>query len=246
MEVRIDMIKKFIKTNINHKNINMFDSLIKDIENYVEGGNAHNMTELRDKANNKKKKGDLFEAFCFLYIKNILKHDEVWFYSDIPSSSSSSSSSSSNNQIFLKEKLSLNTTQDYGIDIVSRKGTKYYAIQCKYRKPKDQIQTVSWKELSTFYGIVNKTGPWEKHVTMTNVNGCRHIGEKTEKDWSICIGTFRGLNNFKWLQLIGEEGNEIEEGDEIEKNKNKNIKNKYITPNIEDLRQKRLQFFNNV
>lgn len=51
--------------------------------------------------------------------------------------------------------------------------------------------------------MVVKSGPWIKHITMTNVNGCRHIGEKTDKDWSICIGTFRNMNHFDWLKICG-------------------------------------------
>jgi len=171
----------------------IFDILIANIESYIEGAVAHNMLELRNKANDKKKKGDLFEAFCFLYIKNILHHTNVFMYSDIPDE--------------IKIELSLNTSQDYGIDIVSMdEEGNYYATQCKYRKIKDKIQVVSWKELATFYGIVNKTGPWKNHITMTNVHGCKHIGKKTEKDWSICVGTFRKMNTFQWLQLIGISG----------------------------------------
>jgi hypothetical protein len=270
METKILLIKSFIKSAINtanHSSKNIFDILINNIESHVEGKNAHNMTELRELANNKKKKGDLFEAFCYLYVKNILKHDEVWFYCDSDSE--------------LKEELDLNTTQDFGIDIISCKNIttrrkQYFAIQCKYRKPKDQIQTVSWKELSTFYGIVNKTGPWERHITMTNVNGCRHIGEKTEKDWSICIGTYRRLDNFKWLALIEEDGHvilNIKKNNIITKTTNTNTKTTNtntkttntntktsntktsntktsntktsLIPDLEELRKKRLEYYEN-
>ena len=66
-----------------------------------------------------------------------------------------------------------------------------------------------------------KSGPWVKHITMTNVNGCRHIGEKTEKDWSICLGTFRGIKHFDWLRLCCQQYNaplnaiEIPDKDEL-------------------------------
>ena len=65
-------------------NKNKFDSLMQDIENYIEGGVAHTMSQLKEKANNKKKKGDLFESFCCLYLRHVLDHDEVWFYKDFP------------------------------------------------------------------------------------------------------------------------------------------------------------------
>jgi len=167
-------------------NKNKFDVLMLDIENYIEGGVAHNMAQLKEKANNKKKKGDLFESFCYLYLKHILEHDEVWLYKGFPKE--------------LKEKFHL-TKNDYGIDLISKKGDGYYAIQCKYRRPQDKSQVISWKSLSTFYAMVAKSGPWVKHITMTNVNGCRHIGEKTDKDLSICIGTFRNINPFSWLKM---------------------------------------------
>jgi len=215
-----DEIKKMIKqilSSLNKENI--FDTLINKIESYIDGQTAHNMIQLKDQANDKKKKGDLFEAFCFLYVKNILKHKKVWMWRDIPKD--------------IKEELGLNTTQDYGIDILSCKNNKYYAIQCKYRKPKDSIQTIPWKSLSTFYGIVTKTGPYEKHVTMTNTNGCRHIGNKTEKDLSIAIRSFQRLDSFQWLKLI-----ESNESDLSSSSSN------YVHPNAEELREKRNLFLN--
>ncbi len=210
VEKYIKIIKSLIEPLLSNQKSNTFDNLVIKIENYIEGNNAHNMLELKDKANDKKKKGNLFEAFCYLYVKNILQHDEVWFYSEIPDE--------------IREKLNLAQKRDMGIDLISKEDNKYFAIQCKYRKPKDQIQTVPWKELSTFYGLVNITGPWERHITMTNINGCCHImGNKTKKDWSICLGTFKNLNKFKWLQLIDKQGftslNEEDEDDENEENK---------------------------
>lgn len=182
-----ELVSKIINIHNEDKNKNKFDCLMQEFENYIEGGVAHNMIELKEKANNKKKKGDLFEAFCLLYIEHVLKHDQVWFYKDFP--------------MELKNKFDL-TKNDYGIDLLSKKGDDYYAIQCKYRKPQEKIQTIPWKSLSTFYAIVVKTGPWLKHITMTNTNGCRHIGKKTEKDWSICLGTFRKIDHFSWLKFI--------------------------------------------
>jgi len=180
----IDLITKHIDVN----NKNKFDLLMQDIENYIEGGTAHNMAQLKENANNKRKKGDLFECFCYLYLQKVLEHDHVWFYKDFPKE--------------LKDQLHL-PKNDFGIDLISKKGDGYYAIQCKYRKPQDKTQVISWKSLSTFYAMVVKSGPWIKHITMTNVNGCRHIGEKTDKDWSICIGTFRNINHFDWLKICG-------------------------------------------
>ena len=210
--------KELITKIINIHDKNKFDCLMQEFENYIEGGLAHNMCELKEKSNNKKKKGDLFEAFCFLYIENVLKHDQVWFYKDFP--------------MELKNKFDL-TKNDYGIDLLSKKGEDYYAIQCKYRKPQEKIQTIPWKSLSTFYAIVVKTGPWLKHITMTNTNGCRHIGKKTDKDWSICLGTFRKIDHFSWLKFI----DGIETAGPVEEEKEKEKQDKDL------LRQKRLAYY---
>jgi len=213
-ELAKQKIRELIVKNIQTNN-NKFDCLMREVENYIEGGTAHNMTELKEKANNKKKKGDLFEAFCFLYLEIVLNHEQVWFYKDFPKE--------------LKEQFHL-TKNDYGIDLLSKKGGHYYAIQCKYKKPQDKVQIISWRALSTFYAIVVKTGPWLKHITMTNVNGCKHIGEKTEKDWSICIGTFRKIDHFMWLKMSN-----IEESETV-------IENKIITDK-EIMRNKRVAYF---
>jgi len=211
--------KELTSKIINIQDKNKFDCLMQEFENYIEGSVAHNMIELKEKANNKKKKGDLFEAFCFLYIENVLKHDQVWFYKDFP--------------MELKNKFDL-TKNDYGIDLLSKKGEDYYAIQCKYRKPQEKIQTIPWKSLSTFYAIVVKTGPWLKHITMTNTNGCRHIGKKTDKDWSICLGTFRKIDHFSWLKFI----DALETVAPVEKEKEKEKED-----DKELLRQKRLAYY---
>ena len=113
----IDLIKQFIYKNINSQS-NIFDCIINEIENKITNSIAHNLDELKLKYN-KKIKGNLFEAFCWIYIKYILKHDEVWLYKDIP--------------LELKTQLNL-TINDYGIDIVSKKDNDYFAIQCKYKK----------------------------------------------------------------------------------------------------------------
>lgn len=232
------IIREFVSKNIQTQE-NKFDCLMQEIEKYIEGAVAHNMTELKEKANDKKKKGDLFECFCFLYLQHVLNHDQVWFYKDFPKE--------------LKDQFHL-TKNDYGIDLLSKKDNHYYAIQCKYKKPQDKIQIISWRSLSTFYAIVVKTGPWLKHITMTNVNGCKHIGEKGEKDWSICLGTFRNIDHFSWLKISDTTEQEIipaimpaiiptTEPEIIPKIISKK-KNHHTLPDKEILRNKRLQYFN--
>ncbi len=207
----INLIKIYIKKHIS-SNANIFDCIMNEIES-ISTSKAHNIIELRKKIN-KKLKGDLFEAFCYIYLKEILKHDEVWLYNNIPDN--------------IKTQLNLPAT-DFGIDIVSKKANDYYAIQCKYKKPSDKFQLISWRSLSTFYAIVNKTGPWLEHITMTNVNGCKLIGKREAKDKSYCINSFRNITFIEWFNIISETINQ----------------NQIPEPNldIDDLRLKRLQYF---
>ena len=220
MEEKIKIIQNLVKTKINYDK-NIFDLIANDINNLVDNKVAHNIKEIKNKNNAKREKDDLWEAFCFLYLKFILNHNEVWLYKDIP--------------IDLKEKFSL-TKNDFGIDIISKKNDRYYAIQCKFKKPMTKVQIISWRSLSTFYAIVTKTGPWEKHIIMTNVNGCKHIGKKQMKDQSICIGTFRNTKYFDWLKIIGE--NVVEE-----KGEGENVIGKKKEETIRDLR---LKYYDNL
>lgn len=222
---KINIIKQLINKISLVETDNKFDSLMQEIDNYVDQ-KAHNMSELKEKANNKKKKGDLFESFCYLYIQKVLDHDQVWFYKDFPAE--------------LKTEFHL-TKNDYGIDLLSKKDNNYYAIQCKYKKPKDKIQIISWRSLATFYAIVVKTGPWLKHITMTNVNGCKHIGKKTDKDWSICIGTFRNIDHFKWLKICA-----TDNIDQANNDQSNNDQSNNDIPNNELIRNKRLIYFLNI
>jgi hypothetical protein len=220
------IVKNFIQKNINKPNI--FDEIILDIHNYNNTLNAYNMKDLKIKLNDKKIKGDLWEAFCYLYLKNILEHNDVWLYNDIPEN--------------VKNDLHL-TKKDFGIDIVSKKNNDYFAIQCKYKKPSEKTQIVSWRALSTFYGIVTKTGPWKKHIIMTNVNGCAHIGKKTEFDKSICIKTFQSIKYFEWLKMAELDSMNVIINDNLNVIINDNIKKDKIINDKEEIRLKRLEFY---
>ena len=99
--------------------------------------------------------------------------------------------------------------------------------------------------MSTFYAIVVKTGPWLKHITMTNTNGCRHIGKKTDKDWSICLGTFRKIDHFSWLKFIDSVQSTVTPQFPIEKEKEEKEQEKEEEKEEEKelLRQKRLAYY---
>jgi hypothetical protein len=112
---------------------------------------------------------------------------------------------------------------DNGIDIVAQMSSQsgYVAVQCKYRK--NIKQTVTWTSLSTFVGLCAVTGPWDRHLLMTNCRGVTRKVPKTPKDFTIAYGSF--CSNFTWDkclkingqqnkgQLIGERINQVSNDD---------------------------------
>lgn len=193
--------------NINNERL-IFESFINEIELYTMKP-VHSIQELKDLNLNKKTKGDLWEAFCVLYCEKILEHDQVWLLKDIPED--------------IRKELHL-LKKDFGIDIISKKGDDYFAIQCKYKKPSNKIQLIPWRSLSTFYGYVANINKFKKHIVMTNVNGCNHVGDKSDKDLTIAFGTFKNINHFDWMKLC-------------DSNKEPDV------DSIEYIRHKRLQYF---
>jgi hypothetical protein len=168
---------------------NCFDAFIQECQRWYEKP-AHNFVELRTREN-KKIRGDIFEVFCVLYLKEIKGYDEAWRLEDVPE------------EVLLK--LSMKR-KDMGIDLIAKKGTEYSAVQCKYKKPTGKKTSITWKALSTFYALCMRTGPWEKYIVMTNCNYTRHVGAKTEKDLSICLQSFQSLTKDQWISLCGVEG----------------------------------------
>ena len=54
-----------------------------------------------------------------------------------------------------------------GIDIVVKNNDIFYAVQCKYKKSCTLKKNIlSWKQLSTFYAICMRTGPFDKYIVM--------------------------------------------------------------------------------
>jgi predicted helicase len=126
----------------------------------------------------------------------VRKLDNVWLLKDVPDE--------------LLAKLSLKRP-DVGIDIIAEHQNKYYAVQCKYKKHvSHKKNVVTWKQLSTFYALVLRTGPWAQYIVMTNCDYCRHMGKKTAKDVSICLRTFQNITQEQWVQMCELEGQRAE------------------------------------
>jgi len=193
---------------------NLFDEFISECQKTFDKP-AQTMLELRNRAN-KKIKGDKFEVFCVYYLFEVLGLENVWRLEDVP------------DEVLLKLNMK---RRDMGIDIIGEKNGNYYAIQCKYKKYRDRKTVLTWKELSTFYALCLKTGPWERYIVMTNADYTRQA-VKTEKDLIFCKRHLQKISKDDWLKMCNVQGHKIED--------NKPVENK-ITP--EELRQKRLAFY---
>jgi len=207
-------LKKLLHTVFLRSPENRFDEFIKECQAWY-AKPAHTFTEMRVR-NNKKIRGDIFEEFCVLYLKEIKGYQTVWRLEDVPEE--------------ILQALSMKR-KDMGIDLVVSTDSGFYAVQCKYKAPTTRKSSISWTALSTFYALCLRTGPWAKYIVMTNCDYTKHQGPKTEKDISICLGTLRGISTEAWIKLCGIEGQSLEQTS---------------TPNSisrEELRDKRLAYY---
>lgn len=174
----------------------LFDEFITECQKWYEQP-AHTFTEMRTR-DNKKIRGDVFEEFCVLYLKHVRGYTNAWRLEDVPDD--------------VLGGLGLGRV-DVGIDIICEHKGKYTAVQCKYKKHTGYKSKtiVTWKQLSTFYALVLRTGPWEKYVVMTNCDYVRHMGKKTDKDLSICLRRFRQMTKEQWTAMCGLEGHKVSE-----------------------------------
>ena len=134
------------------------------------------------------RKGELWEEFCKSYMLNI-KHcfASVKLLAELSDEELQSFGLS---------------RRDVGIDMVAvDPHGKQFAIQCKFRSK----GVVSWRELSTFYALCARSGPWEQHIVMTNAKSVRREGQPSLKDKSICYNSFANLHRHEWY-LLGELG----------------------------------------
>lgn len=236
-------LQKLLHTILLRSPSNLFDEFIIECQK-IYNQPAHTFTELRTREN-RKIKGDVFEMFCVLYLEYVKNYQKVWRLEDAP------------DEILQKLKLK---RRDMGIDIIVEHNNEYFGVQCKYKKHTvGRKNCLSWRSLSTFYALCLRTGPWNKYIVMTNCDYAKHEGVKTEKDLSMCIGTFRGISKEEWVKMceiegdvlgntIGKEVPKIEKILEpiqeiIPKVKPTKPINK-DTPSLEELRLLRIAYYN--
>jgi len=197
-------LQKLLHTILLRSPTNLFDEFIVECMKWYSKP-AHTFTEMRNREN-KKVRGDIFEEFCVLYLKHVRKYKDVWRLEDVPDD--------------ILQSLALKR-RDMGIDIIIKEGGVYSAVQCKYKKHSNtRKNSVSWKSLSTFYALCSRTGKefegkreWNKYIIMTNCDFARHEGERTDKDLSICIGTFRKISLDEWTSMCDLTGHIVGEGE---------------------------------
>lgn len=223
------IVKNTLKKQNDSNSASLFDTLVEEILNYHDKP-ATTLSELR-KAKRNKQKGPIFEYFCKKYFEMIMNAENVWLLNECP----------------IKDDLSL-TRKDYGIDLVMKNKNKYFPIQCKFKYPKKvskdnemkyNYQNVTWRDLSTFYALCDRTGPkegWSKYIVFTNAKYVNRKGKKNDKDKSIC---YNKLNNLTAGDLNRMAGIDDVVGDQINNNNYNNI----MPLSEEELRSKRLEFF---
>lgn len=182
-------LKKQLHTVFLRSPQNLFDEFIKECQTWYSQP-AHTLQEMRTR-DNKKIRGDIFEDFCALYLKEVKGYQEVWLLEDVPEDILG--------QLSLKRR-------DMGIDIIVKHNEEWYAVQCKYKTPTGKKSYITWSALSTFYAMCLRTGPWAKYIVMTNCDYTRHQGEKGPNDLSICLGTFRLTSSEQWFKMCSVEG----------------------------------------
>jgi hypothetical protein len=176
----IDMVKGWIYKNMSNPS---FDNFSYFCGNYT---NQPIRTFQNLKKHNTKAIGDIFEAFCKLYLIHVLNYDTVWFYNEIPAD--------------FKTQLKL-TKRDMGIDILAINNGEICAIQCKYRNRNKKYTMVNWKDLSTFYALTSRTGPYDKVIVMTNADYVKKIGNKQDNEVVLSYKIFNNMKFENWFKM---------------------------------------------
>ena len=175
--------KRTISRILSEPGENVFDRFIEELESYY-NRSVSTIAEMKQR-NDKKAKGTIWELFCQEWLRCDPLYLNVWLFNEVPE------------EIRLLLKIG---TVDNGIDIVAQVFAGFVAIQCKYR---GKGTKVTWNTLSTFTGLCAVTGPWHKHIVMTNCAGVSRKIPRTPRDQSICLGSFRGTSRERWLKMTG-------------------------------------------
>ena len=127
--------------------------------------------------------GDVWEEFCCEFLR-LRGYESALLLRDVPDDELV--------RLGLRRK-------DMGIDIVARLDGRHVAVQCKFRRR----GSVGWSQLATFEALCARTGPWHKHLVMTNQPFVRREGRRSSKDWTIARQSFAAISRDEWNLLAG-------------------------------------------
>lgn len=201
--------KKIIYHNIKYENV--FEHFVYDV--------AHETAKSISGIDNKRKKiGDAWEDFCCDYLNKILS----WNVQKLKDCTD--------------ELLSLQHMKrnDVGIDLLgtTNEGLSV-AIQCKFRSG---YQKLSWRDVSTFDALCERTGPWKKRLVMTTSWSIRREGSRLDSDIFFGKHYFAKQPKSVWFRL-GDMG----EGHTLQQNVESTF-SENTTNTTETLREKRSAF----
>lgn len=216
-----------VRSALRHDRI--FEAVERGLESAQRDTPCHNIADLM-RTRSTKTLGDLWEHLCVGYL--LARHGNE----------------------FSRVKRLENMTQDErsalglgradkGIDLVAwYHDGAVAAVQCKYRS--DKRRAVPWSQLATFYALAERTGPYRKHVVMTNTRSVRREGRKSSRDWSICRGSFRSATRPVWEVVAATSAAAIppatEAAAEPPESKSATV---VVVPDLRELRAKRLAYY---
>ena len=206
-------VTRILSRLVSKPNDGLFDGIVSEFISYVDRP-VHSLQEMRDNRSTKMK-GDLFEAFCVLYLQR--KGYTVWLLKETPAD--------------ILAHIGLGTF-DVGIDLIARKNGRFSAVQCKFKRPRAGFvkgtwlpyNCVNWKEVSTFYSLCHRTqekAQWQHHIVMTNCKYVRRMGNATPYDKTFAYGSFSKLSVIETIDMIK---NVVKEDSEDVKKDNEDFK----------------------
>ena len=186
MEKVQDVVRGWIRVSLSKPDGKIFENILNLLETEISKAVG---SVLEFKKRSTKAKGDYFEALCLLYLRGV-KGWVAYPLRDIPPKEA--------------ERLSI-PKNDVGIDLIAFADGQAVAVQCKYRKPTPEGRRrkgIPWKELSTFYALCARTGPWYRRLVMTNAPFVSRKGMRDESDRTTAGKTFSSLTRLQWSSML--------------------------------------------
>ena len=168
-------IQNYIRRSLSQSDTNIFENISGHFQAFYDRY-CSNMTQLKKRTKNES--GFIWEHFCLMYLKS-KGYGECWLIADTP--------------VEILKKLNL-SRMDMGIDIVIKHKNGFFAVQAKWRSNKKKASKIAltWNQLSTFYALCARSGPWLKYIVITNCDYVRRQGRKSKMDQTIAKGSCLG------------------------------------------------------